>query len=362
MNAVADAPVAADLAVSTAENTALAFTAADFKEVFSDADAGDSLKAVQVVTLPDPGHGALALDDRKAPEDEGKPGDGKDGRPGRDRPGARQVRAVTVDQVIAVGELGTLTFTPAPDWNGEASFTFRVVDRTDRESVAAAATITVVGVAGAPEAGALNVSTAEDTVLSFTADDFEGVFTDADAGDSLKAVKVVTLPDAAHGALALSGTAVSAGDVIAHRELGDAEPDLHAGSELERRCDVHVQGGRSVGRGVCRRGDGDDHGDRGGRRAGGGSAGAEHGGGHGAGVHGGELFEGVFSDADAGDSLKAVKVVTLPDAAHGVLALSGTSVTLNQVIARAELGNLTFTPAGGLRGRRRVHLPGGGPE
>ena len=54
--------------------------------------------------------------------------------------------------------------------------------------------MTVTAVNDAPSAGALGVSTAEDTALTFAATDFEGVFSDPDSGDSLKAVKVVTLP------------------------------------------------------------------------------------------------------------------------------------------------------------------------
>ena len=49
------------------------------------------------------------------------------------------------------------------------------------------------------------MSTAEDTALAFTASDFEGVFSDPDAGDGLKAVTVTSLPDAGHGALKLNG-------------------------------------------------------------------------------------------------------------------------------------------------------------
>ena len=129
------------------------FTPEHFKEVFSDGDAGDRLKAVKVVSLPDPGHGALTMDDGKDPG-EGKPGDEK---PGRGRPGVpRGPRGVTVDQVIVAGDLGRLRFTPAEKWNGDARFTFRVVDLTDLESAAAEATITVTGVGDAPVAGALH--------------------------------------------------------------------------------------------------------------------------------------------------------------------------------------------------------------
>ena len=53
-------------------------------------------------------------------------------------------------------------------------------------------------------------------------------------------------------------------------------------------------------------------------------------------------FDGAFDGAFA-DTLQSVRVDTLP--ANGTLKLSGVNVTANQVIPRANLGNLTFVPA-----------------
>jgi len=52
-----------------------------------------------------------------------------------------------------------------------------------------------------------------------------------------------------------------------------------------------------------------------------------------------------FSDVDAGDSLSAVRIDTLPGA--GTLTLSGVAVTAGQVVTVADItaGNLVFTPA-----------------
>ena len=51
-----------------------------------------------------------------------------------------------------------------------------------------------------------------------------------------------------------------------------------------------------------------------------------------------------FADTDAGDTLEKVKIVTLP--AAGTLALSGTTVMVNQEVTKAAIDadNLTFTP------------------
>ena len=50
-----------------------------------------------------------------------------------------------------------------------------------------------------------------------------------------------------------------------------------------------------------------------------------------------------FADIDAGDSLQAVRIDSLPSA--GSLQLNGSSVSNGQVIDLADLNNLTFTPA-----------------
>ena len=106
-----------------------------------------------MITLPAAGHGELALDGT----------------------------AVTRTTRSNTRELGDLVFTPVANWHGQASFTFKVVDQSDAASATAAtATVTVSSVADAPVAAALSKSTAEDTVLTFAAADFDGVFTDGD--------------------------------------------------------------------------------------------------------------------------------------------------------------------------------------
>ena len=104
VTAAADAPTAGALAKTTKEDTALLFRPKDFKGVFSDPDAGDSLKAVKIVSLPDATEGALAL--------------------GND--------AVAANAVIPYGDLGVLKFTPAANYTGDATFTFKLVDQTGR--------------------------------------------------------------------------------------------------------------------------------------------------------------------------------------------------------------------------------------
>ena len=99
-------PTASDNTVTTKEDESYTFTAADFN--FGDADDGDTLASVKIVTLET--EGELELDGT----------------------------AVTENQVISSGDIidGDLVFSPAADGNGDdyASFTFKVNDG-DNDSI-----------------------------------------------------------------------------------------------------------------------------------------------------------------------------------------------------------------------------------
>ena len=99
-------PTATDNTVTTKEDESYTFTAADFN--FGDADDGDTLASVKIVTLET--EGELELDGT----------------------------AVTENQVISSGDIidGDLVFSPAADGNGDdyASFTFKVNDG-DNDSI-----------------------------------------------------------------------------------------------------------------------------------------------------------------------------------------------------------------------------------
>ena len=71
-----------------------------------------------------------------------------------------------------------------------------------------------------PTSADKTVETDEDTAYTFAATDF--AFDDDDTDDTaLVSVKIVTLPDQNHGALALSNTAVTANQVIAAANIGN---------------------------------------------------------------------------------------------------------------------------------------------
>src|SRR6185369_6401586 len=199
---VNDAPVGTNNSVTTLEDTAYTFTAADFGFT----DPGDSpvnaLTAVKIATLP--GAGTLTLSGV----------------------------AVTAGQFVSVANInaGNLRFTPVANANGAgyASFTFQVQDDggtanggVDLDTSARTMTVNVTSVNDAPVGTNNTVTTLEDTAYTFTAADFG--FTDpTDAAsvagaNALLSVKITTLPGA--GTLQNDGVNVTAGQFVSLADI-----------------------------------------------------------------------------------------------------------------------------------------------
>jgi VCBS repeat-containing protein len=198
VTAVNDAPQGADNTVTTLEDTAYTFSAADFG--FSDANdsPANSLLAVTITTLP----GAGALTNNGA--------------------------AVSAGQSVALTDIaaGRLVFTPVANANGGgyASFTFQVQDDggttnggADLDAAPNTLTVNVTSVNDTPQGANNTVTTLEDTAYTFVAVDFG--FSDANdsPANSLLAVTITTLPGA--GALTNNGAAVSAGQSVALTDI-----------------------------------------------------------------------------------------------------------------------------------------------
>ena len=111
------APSVANVSVSTNNNVARAFTAAEFDAAFSDADTGDALQNIQIVTLPS--NGTLRV--RNA--------------------------LVTTNQVIGRDEIKNLVYTPRAGFSGADSFRYNASDGKDFAATAATVNITVNRVA-----------------------------------------------------------------------------------------------------------------------------------------------------------------------------------------------------------------------
>ncbi|KIQ23265.1 hypothetical protein RT97_25870 [Variovorax paradoxus] len=147
VNTVNDAPAGADRTVTINEDGTYTFSAADFPITDANDTPANSLQSVVITTLPNPAQGVLRLNGV----------------------------AVTAGQVIPVGSLGQLTFTPAANVNGAGigSFTFQVVDNggtanggqnTDQSPNTFGFNITAVN--DAPVGNADTGTGAEDTVIT----------------------------------------------------------------------------------------------------------------------------------------------------------------------------------------------------
>ena len=316
VSAVDDAPTASNFSKTVNEDTTLSFATADFTGAFSDPD-GDTLKSVKIVTLPAGSHGTLKVGTATA----------------------------TGGQVVLSANLGTISFEPATNWNGTASFTYKVTDSDDKESAAAATvSITVSAVDDAPTASNFSKTVNEDTTLSFAAADFTGAFSDPD-GHTLKSVTIVTLPNAAHGTLKVGTADAAAGQVVLAASLGmvrfepaanwngtasftyrvtDSDDEESAAAATVtitvRATDAPTASdiAKTVSEGTTLTFAASD-------------------------------FTGAFSDPD-GHTLKSVRIVTLPNSAHGTLKVGTAAAVAGQVIPAADLGMLTYEPAPGWSG------------
>ncbi|MFI4848928.1 MAG: Ig-like domain-containing protein [Gimesia chilikensis] len=310
---VNDAPTAADNTVTTNEDTAYVFTAADFN--FSDID-GDTLASVRITTLET--LGALQLS-------------GVD---------------VTLNQVVSRADIdaGNLTFMPAANASGTSydSFGFTVNDGTADSVTAFTLTVDVSAVNDAPTAADNTVTTSEDVTYIFTATDFN--FSDIE-GDLLANVQISTLESV--GALRLSGVDVTLNQVISRADIDAGNltfsPVANANGVSYDSFGFRVNDGtvNSVASytmtiDVTPVNDGPQAANRT--------------------VTTSEDTPYTFTAADFnfsdidGDSLASVRITALESV--GDLQLSGVDVTLNQVISRADIdaGNLTFTPGANASG------------
>ena len=310
VTAVNDPPTAADSRVTTPEDTPYTFTAADFN--FSDLDTGDALAGVKIVRLPQVG--TFTLDSA----------------------------TVTTNQAVsrAAVDAGRLRFSPAPNASGDAyaDFTFRVNDGTSDSIAEYTITLNVTEVNDPPTAAHNTVTTAEDTLYTFTAEDFN--FSDPD-DDALADVKIARLPQV--GTFALDGVAVTRNQAVVRADIDGGKlrftPVPNASGDAYASFAFTVNDGTedsaaeytmTIGVGTVNDPPTAAHNT----------------------VTTAEdtpytftAEDFNFSDPDTGDTLAGVKIASLPRV--GTFALDGVAVTANQVVARADIddGKLRFTPA-----------------
>jgi hypothetical protein len=139
--------------------------------------------------------------------------------------GANGTAAMTFTGTVAAvnAALDGLAFAPAADYNGPAFLSVSVNDLGASGSEVPPAplmdadfvSITVTPANDAPDGADATVATAVDTPYTLTAANFG--FTDGDAGDTLAAVRIDALPAA--GTLTLSGSAITAGQLVAVADI-----------------------------------------------------------------------------------------------------------------------------------------------
>ena len=207
-----------------------------------------------------------------------------------------------------------------------------------QESRTSAATAAVKPLNSTPTTSTLPVTITEDTPYTFAVDDFP--FTDADTGESLQQVRIETLPTT--GSLTLDGTAVSAMQVIAVADIPNLvyTPATDATADdsfsfsvsdglafsMPATATVSITAVNDVptitsGLTVMPAED------------------TEH-------TFAASQFN--FADRDTGETLQQLRIDILP--ATGSLTLDGAAVTAMQVIAAADIPNLTYTPVANANG------------
>ena len=175
-----EAPTALTFSKDVFEFGTLNFTADDFNSHYS---GGSPIQSIKIMSLPSNGTLNLTVNSVTNP--------------------------IAVNQVINVGDLGGISYTPNPGYVGPDSFGWSASDGFSLGDAVASVSITV----SPPIAGDIAKILTANTVLNFTGSDFASAFS---TGTTLIDVIVLTLP--AHGTLVLNqnsvDTAVTPNEII----------------------------------------------------------------------------------------------------------------------------------------------------
>ena len=177
-------PTSSTSRVTATEDKAFTFSGRNF--AFFDNDAGATLASVKITALLEEGRGTLALD-------------------------GTAITSSALPRTVTKAELdaGKLIYTPPNNWNGHATFRFKVNDGSVDSASAYTMLVSVTSVNDLPTSSDKTVAIIKGDTHTFEADDF--AFTDVDDRDTLASVKITTLPKA--GTLTLRGVALAATDL-----------------------------------------------------------------------------------------------------------------------------------------------------
>jgi predicted Fe-Mo cluster-binding NifX family protein len=287
--------------VTLDEDTAHAFTQGEFD--FSVASTA-TLVSITITTVP--AEGSLTLDGH----------------------------AVSVNETILAADLDKLVWTPDANDNGSGLASFRFTS-TDSNSVTKVANVTfdVTPVQDAPTSTANTITVLEDGSHVFDVSDFP--FADIADGDTLVSITITGLPGS--GTLTLSGSPVSVNAVISAANIGNLvwTPDADdSGAGVDSLIFKVTDSGGSTSTNhtltfdITAVADAPVTTDKTLSLA----------------EDGALTFAAsdfAFSDAD-GDTFDSIVITTLPGS--GSLTLNGAAVTASDVIAKADIGKLVWTP------------------
>ncbi|RUS98503.1 hypothetical protein DSM106972_081320 [Dulcicalothrix desertica PCC 7102] len=169
------------------EDSTISFTAADFTSRFNDPE-GSPLTQIRIVSLPTTGTLRLANNN------------------------------VIAGQEILVADIGFLTFTPNPNFNGNASFSWDGSDGSRYSIGNSIVSISVSPVNDMPTLASVSKSGDEDRVIKFGLSDFSSKFTDVD-GNALNKIRITSLPS--NGKLMLGATDVTINQEIAAADIAN---------------------------------------------------------------------------------------------------------------------------------------------
>ena len=177
-------PTSSTSRVTATEDKAFTFSGSNF--AFFDNDAGATLVSVKITALLEEGRGTLALD-------------------------GTTITSSVLPRTVTKAELdaGKLIYTPPNNWNGHATFRFKVNDGSVDSASAYTMLVSVTSVNDLPTSSGKTVTIIKGDTHTFELDDFP--FTDVDDSDTLASVKITTLPKA--GTLTLRGVALAAADL-----------------------------------------------------------------------------------------------------------------------------------------------------
>jgi len=295
---------------------------------------GSKVESFKIVTLPDADAGVLYMADGVTP--------------------------VTVGQTLTRAEADGLKFDPAPDFTGNASFTYAAID-ANGDVDATPATVTLPIIAGAGGACAENPITDDKhnsnllntlgavNILNLTGEDCQG--------SKVESFKIVTLPDADAGVLYMADgvTPVVVGQTLTRAEADGLRFDPRDGftgnasftyAAIDGNGNVDatpatvtlpiIAGGGAGGGAACNEAPTTED------------------------IKNPNLLNTLgavnilnLSGKDCqGTDVESFRVVTLPDAAAGVLYMADgvTPVTVGQTLTRAEADGLRFDPVDGFVG------------